>query len=200
MNQTIFPRGFQIKSRTITVTFAHENSFHPVYTRSDWSFRGEGGQELAYWDDKAYASLWTSASGVQPTGATGGSGPAAVPDQDKAIKDDVEMDAFLSSIDEEMPPPLGMADSSTRSAAVLKPSTFAVPDHPAQLQVPQALSTNGGSHFDAPVSSNGHQAAPPAVPQAEVNSQPSLPEEHGFLQEAPKGDSNGAIGSKKVRR
>ncbi|KAH9459470.1 hypothetical protein Pst134EA_019623 [Puccinia striiformis f. sp. tritici] len=60
LNTSLFPRGFQIRSRTITVTFAHEHSFHPIYTPSDWSFKGASGQQLAYWDDKAYAALYIS--------------------------------------------------------------------------------------------------------------------------------------------
>lgn len=60
LNTSLFPRGFQIRSRTITVTFAHEHSFHPIYTPSEWSFRGASGQELTYWDDKAYAALYIS--------------------------------------------------------------------------------------------------------------------------------------------
>ncbi|EGG09543.1 uncharacterized protein MELLADRAFT_115762 [Melampsora larici-populina 98AG31] len=51
----------QIRSRVLTVTFAHEHSFHPVYTPSDWSFQGPGGQELAYWDDKAYSAVFVPA-------------------------------------------------------------------------------------------------------------------------------------------
>ncbi|PLW17265.1 hypothetical protein PCANC_11638 [Puccinia coronata f. sp. avenae] len=60
LNTSLFPRGFQIRSRTITVTFAHEHSFHPIYAPSEWSFRGASGQELTYWDDKAYAALYIS--------------------------------------------------------------------------------------------------------------------------------------------
>ncbi|MBW0469041.1 hypothetical protein O181_008756 [Austropuccinia psidii MF-1] len=119
LNTSLFPRGFQIRSRTITVTFAHEHSFHPVYTPSDWSFKGPGGQELAYWDDKAYAALYISSV----TESHHHSSLSSTPDSsrhrhlkslsppihnDKSMEQtgnakdqDIEVDELLSSIDAE---------------------------------------------------------------------------------------------------
>ncbi|WAR59263.1 hypothetical protein PtB15_10B605 [Puccinia triticina] len=105
LNTSLFPRGFQIRSRTITVTFAHEHSFHPIYTPSDWSFRGASGQELAYWDDKAYAALYISPI-AEPDRASSTSSKTKASAQSKQSEgpsngthEETDLDELFSSID-----------------------------------------------------------------------------------------------------
>lgn len=105
LNTSLFPRGFQIRSRTITVTFAHEHSFHPIYTPSDWSFKGAGGQELAYWDDKAYAALYISPIAEPHPSSPNGKSKIASPISNRTEPignghhADAEINELLSSID-----------------------------------------------------------------------------------------------------
>ncbi|KAA1121129.1 hypothetical protein PGTUg99_016329 [Puccinia graminis f. sp. tritici] len=107
LNTSLFPRGFQIRSRTITVTFAHEHSFHPIYTPSDWSFRGASGQELAYWDDKAYAALYISPI-AEPDRSPSTSSKTKAPTESKQAEEasngrheETDVDEVLTSIDPE---------------------------------------------------------------------------------------------------
>ncbi|OLL23398.1 putative RNA-binding protein isoform B, partial [Neolecta irregularis DAH-3] len=47
---------FTIKSKAVHLTFCHGGVFVPVYAGDERVFVGAGGLQLAYWDDKAYAS------------------------------------------------------------------------------------------------------------------------------------------------
>lgn len=116
MNPRIFPQGFRVRGTVATVSFSHENSFVPIYAKSDWSFRGEGGQQLAYWDDKAFVVAWVPPASTPGTRA---GTPVAAPSPTKkagavvmgaAIQPsgvdgdaDADMDAFFSSLEAEMP-------------------------------------------------------------------------------------------------
>lgn len=209
LNQTIFPRGFQIKSRAITVTFAHEHSFHPVYTRSVWSFRGEGGQELSYWDDKAYASIWPfapTAGNEVVKSAPEPAAPVAVAAQPNGgSKDDVEMDAFLSSFDPPAPVPAPQTnpapvDNALLAGQDLKESDVVDVQGEQQPQADQPSTTSEVTMQDV-ISTNGH-TAPAPEPQA-VSAEPSpvipqVPTEASPTAEATK-TAEEALGSNKVR-
>ncbi|KAG0149793.1 hypothetical protein CROQUDRAFT_653065 [Cronartium quercuum f. sp. fusiforme G11] len=106
LNTSLFPRGFQIRSRTLTVTFAHEHSFHPVYTPSDWSFRGPGGQELAYWDDKAYAAVYVPIIHINEDSNSSNNNVKTNQDwydrKNQSVRDeDADMKELLTSLDDD---------------------------------------------------------------------------------------------------
>ncbi|KAL7339517.1 RNA-directed RNA polymerase 2 [Rhodotorula toruloides] len=61
-NAQFHPTGFRIRNNVVAASFSHENSFVPIYSTSAWSFRGEGGAQLAYWDDKGFVQPWTPPS------------------------------------------------------------------------------------------------------------------------------------------
>jgi len=146
MNPRVFPQGFKIRGAIGTVSFSHENSFVPIYAKSDWSFRGEGGQQLAYWDDKAFVAVWVPPASTPGTRAgtpvastspaqKGGPGPGAVTfksgsaDVDGDGDADADMDAFFSSLDAEIPELVeegGVPGPGERSAAA-GPTILSVP-------------------------------------------------------------------------
>lgn len=96
-NARFYPTGFRINNAVVAFSFCHENSFIPIYARSEWSFKGEGGQQLSYWDDKGFVTIWTppTASAPSDSQAKGTASTAGDPDAD--------MEAFLSSLDTEAP-------------------------------------------------------------------------------------------------
>ncbi|GAA6048600.1 hypothetical protein JCM3770_002049 [Rhodotorula araucariae] len=57
-NPQFHPAGFRIRNAVVAASFSHENSFIPVYATSTWSFRSDGGAQLAYWDDKGFVTPW----------------------------------------------------------------------------------------------------------------------------------------------
>jgi len=98
-NAAFHPSGFLIRNRIIALSFTHENSFIPIYAKSDWSFRGEGNQQLAYWDDKGYVQPWIAPTPTQEEVAKIPKGPKA----DEDAKMDKDMMAFLGELEEEEP-------------------------------------------------------------------------------------------------
>jgi hypothetical protein len=105
-NPHLFPTGFRIRSSIIAFSFSHENSFVPMYARSEWSFKGDGGMMLSYWDDKAYVKDW------MPSG-TAASKVIVEKKVEKVQEKDSEadMEAFFDEIEKEVvvggfvPPP-----------------------------------------------------------------------------------------------
>ncbi|KAH9811955.1 hypothetical protein DFH28DRAFT_1084511 [Melampsora americana] len=127
----------QIRSRILTVTFAHEHSFHPVYTPSDWSFAGPGGQELAYWDDKAYAAVFVPAgsngealeshNGVKKTQEAHDGKLTSTRDEDADMKE------LLSSIDNDQPGSKSEAVKITSSSDNVNPTNDSLSQDQQQL-------------------------------------------------------------------
>lgn len=130
MNPRIFPQGFRVRGTVATVSFSHENSFVPIYAKSDWSFRGEGGQQLAYWDDKAFVAAWvppastpgtragTPVSAPSPVKKAGLAASAAAAETGTGDADaDADMDAFFSSLEAEMPEIAGAAEAAVGAGA-----------------------------------------------------------------------------------
>lgn len=68
----------------------------PIYARSEFSFQGEGGQQLAYWDDKAFVSVWVPPQAIKAAAAAA----KATKTIDSAEDD---MEAFFSSLEAEAP-------------------------------------------------------------------------------------------------
>ncbi|ORY84110.1 hypothetical protein BCR35DRAFT_324803 [Leucosporidium creatinivorum] len=95
-NARQYPQGFRIRNSVVAFSFCHENSFVPIYARSEFSFKGEGGQQLAYWDDKAFVSVW-----VPPQVAKAAAAAAKAAKTTSSAEDDME--AFFSSLEAEAP-------------------------------------------------------------------------------------------------
>ncbi|GAA5896834.1 hypothetical protein JCM8208_007103 [Rhodotorula glutinis] len=118
-NPRFHPAGFRIRSAIVAASFAHENSFIPVYAASTWSFRGDGGTQLAYWDDKGWLSPWTPPPPVElakvmqnvPKGPRAHEEAKAEADL-AAFFDDLEADLPLDEAGDE-------ATTSVESAAAL---------------------------------------------------------------------------------
>ncbi|KAI5481851.1 RNA-binding protein [Pseudohyphozyma bogoriensis] len=123
-NPNLYPKGFKIGSSVVAFSFCHENSFVPIYAKSEWSFKGEGGQQLAYWDDKAFVTAWTpSATAPAPAPPSSSAAPKKVDDSE------ADMEAFFSSLDAEVSP-------SVAPPAAAAPSLVSAPPAPAPLAVP----------------------------------------------------------------
>jgi len=59
----IYQNGYQIDNRPISVSYAHINSFVPVYVQNEWStvsYTDEKGNVkfMKYWDEQAYVSIY----------------------------------------------------------------------------------------------------------------------------------------------
>lgn len=104
-NSECHPTGFRVRSSVIAVSFCHENSFVPIYAASEWSFKGEGGQQLIYWDTKAFVNAWSPSipkpSVVLITADKTSSAQDLTREKKETADDDME--AFFSSIEAEVP-------------------------------------------------------------------------------------------------
>lgn len=96
-NARQYPQGFRIRNSVVAFSFCHENSFVPIYARSEFSFKGEGGQQLAYWDDKAFVSTWVPPQAIKAAAAAA----AKTAKITNSAEDDME--AFFSSLEAEAP-------------------------------------------------------------------------------------------------
>ncbi|GAA5913667.1 uncharacterized protein JCM6883_004044 [Sporobolomyces salmoneus] len=127
-NAALHPSGFRIRNRILALSFKHENSFIPIYAKSDWSFKGEGGQQLAYWDDKGYVQPWLAPAPTQEELDRIPKGPKA----DEDAKIDKDMLAFLGELEDE---------STETSNALIAPGSNAVAAAapPAALPAPGSI-------------------------------------------------------------
>ncbi|SCV72033.1 BQ2448_4727 [Microbotryum intermedium] len=145
MNATSYPQGFRIRKAAAAVSFCHENSFIPIYANSEWSFRGDGGQQLTYWDDKSYVTHWVPpASSLHMVGGASSNSSSQHLDSEQSGQSgggkdmdpsEADMEAFLSSIAAEMPPELFAAeptppDLSTSKTDILGPKSVGAPISP----------------------------------------------------------------------
>ncbi|GAA5902601.1 hypothetical protein JCM6882_009329 [Rhodosporidiobolus microsporus] len=116
-NPRFHPSGFRVRTSIVAASFSHENSFIPVYAASPWAFASDGGQQLAYWDDKGFVQPWT------PPPANPAEAMRNVPKAPRAVEEakvDADMDAFFASIGEEPPAEgaaLPSANATTAAAA-----------------------------------------------------------------------------------
>ncbi|GAA6039432.1 hypothetical protein JCM8097_009543 [Rhodosporidiobolus ruineniae] len=136
LNPAFHRAGFRIRNAVVSASFSHENSFTPVYAASAWSFDGEGGQRLAYWDDKGFVQPWTPPPPVAMTNV-----PKAPRAQEEA-KIDADMAAFFDSLADDMPAePAAEATSATAASAepvVAAPPTIASSSAPSSSTTPSA--------------------------------------------------------------
>ncbi|KAK4705775.1 hypothetical protein P7C70_g438, partial [Phenoliferia sp. Uapishka_3] len=124
-NPNLYPTGYRIRNSVVAFSFCHENSFVPIYAKSEWSFKGEGGQQLAYWDDKAFVNAW-----IPPTKGVG----AVELSSKKASVDDLgdaDMDAFFSSIEAETPASAAVGPASTAPQRSTSAPQVMAPSQPA---------------------------------------------------------------------
>lgn len=110
-----FPTGYTIHQRLVAPTFARIGCFNPVYAKTRWTFtdtKPSGKtQELLYWDDGGYASVF-DVSSYQTA--------LARKKEEDANKEDV--DAFLSSLDAED----ASAKGTNAAEAVLAPPAISL--------------------------------------------------------------------------
>jgi hypothetical protein len=92
LDPKVHPEGFRISGRPIAMTFAHQDSFQPTYSPSQWSFTSDDGRELVYWDAKAYCQMWRAAGAdlAPPATATG--------KRRREDESEADVDAFFSTI------------------------------------------------------------------------------------------------------
>ncbi|GAA5945160.1 hypothetical protein JCM3775_004875 [Rhodotorula graminis] len=118
-NPRFHPAGFRIRSAIVAASFAHENSFIPVYAASTWSFRGDGGKQLAYWDDKGCLTTWTPPPPVELAKAMQNvpKGPRA----HEEAKAEADLAAFFDDLEADLPPDAvgDAASAGGESAAAL---------------------------------------------------------------------------------
>ncbi|GAA5843611.1 hypothetical protein JCM9279_000807 [Rhodotorula babjevae] len=114
-NPRFHPAGFRIRSAIVAASFAHENSLIPVYAASNWSFRGDAGGQLAYWDDKGYLAPWTPPppADLEKIMQNVPKGPRA----HEEAKAEADLAAFFDDLEAELPP--DEAPTSVESAAAL---------------------------------------------------------------------------------
>ncbi|KAM0752948.1 hypothetical protein T439DRAFT_378702 [Meredithblackwellia eburnea MCA 4105] len=128
-NVNIYPTGFRIRNTIVALSFSHENSFVPIYARSEWSFKGEGGQQLAYWDDKAFVNAWippSTATLKQPAAAK-----SPAPAQKNTTDSDADMEAFFSSLEAEITPLPAPSTTSTQPSISAPPESLPPAPAPA---------------------------------------------------------------------
>ncbi|GAA5874348.1 hypothetical protein JCM16303_005821 [Sporobolomyces ruberrimus] len=153
-NATLHPAGFRIRNRIIALSFTHENSFIPIYAKSDWSFKGEGGQQLAYWDDKGYVHPWLAPAPSKEELEKIPKGPKA----DEDAKIDKDMMAFLGELEDE-------GDESSNAPASVGPGSgaaVAAAAPPAALPAPGSIGPISIKLIATP-SGPAKTARPPAV-------------------------------------
>jgi hypothetical protein len=99
LDPKVHPEGFRIRGQPIAMTFAHQDSFQPTYSPSQWSFTSDNGTELVYWDAKAYCQMWQPAGGsdLAPPSTTTTTGKRRREDDSEA-----DVDAFFSTIEADL--------------------------------------------------------------------------------------------------
>lgn len=193
-NPQFHPAGFRIRSAIAAASFAHENSFIPVYAASTWSFRGDGGTQLAYWDDKGYVTPWTPPPSSDAKEVMKGvpKGPRA----HEEAKAEADLAAFFDDLEAGLPPDetepatteqaaaLG-ADAAAASAATSEMQTVAPP---AAVPPPAPATSASSASLPAPgsiapitikpvASASAATVAAPAIaaPPASTSAEPSKP-------------------------
>lgn len=138
----LYPTGFRLRSSIVSFSFSHENSFVPVYAKSEWSFKGEGGMGLSYWDDKAFVSPWM---------------PKEEAKKMEKEKEDADVEAFLSQIEKEMPATLVKQTTTTTATTNAPPAMM-------KIKMPGMLITTPAVAVEAMMKASP-SGAPPAVLQ-----------------------------------
>ncbi|ORY07209.1 camp-binding domain-like protein [Basidiobolus meristosporus CBS 931.73] len=111
LNPEAHPTGFLIDNRPTGVTFAHHESFIPVYAPSPYTITTDTGHVLAYWDENAFPSMYPIVDHSTPkqTQFIGPSIPPELMNPSHAVKEaepqlrdptdvEKELDAFYSDV------------------------------------------------------------------------------------------------------
>lgn len=107
----IYQNGYQIDNRAISISYAHSNSFIPVYVQNQWStvsYEDEKGNVvfMKYWDEQAYVSIYPP--------------PEHVPLPNTA---ESYAKRLAVSTDDDKPKPLNNDDKPDNSITILPTST-----------------------------------------------------------------------------
>ncbi|GJN90911.1 hypothetical protein Rhopal_003925-T1 [Rhodotorula paludigena] len=161
---TLHPTGFRIRNSIVAASYAHENSFVPVYSPSAWSFRGDGNALSIYWDEKGFTQPY-----VPPPPPKQEDVMRNVPKGPRAHVEaevDADMAAFFDDLEADLPPgaaeellAAGPAETADPSAAAAAAPTLAPPA--AALPPPGSV---------APISIKPISAVPPAASASAVSS------------------------------
>jgi len=96
LDPKVFPTGFTIQEKLVAVTFARTGCFSKAYAKTTWSFpdvTSDGKrQELLYWDEHAYGSVYDSHSYTK-----------AIERKREEAEKQSEVDAFFSSLESTNP-------------------------------------------------------------------------------------------------
>ncbi|POY75100.1 hypothetical protein BMF94_1730 [Rhodotorula taiwanensis] len=159
-NPQFHPTGFRIRNSIVAASFSHENSFVPLYSPSPWSFKGDGGAQLAYWDDKGFAQPWTPPAMPDPAAALRGV-PKAPRAQEEA-KAEADLAAFFDSIEEEMP---AIADAEAPQSALTAQaiSSEMAQSAPATVQAAATSALPSNKAAPAPISIKPITALPASI-------------------------------------
>jgi RNA-binding protein 5/10 len=163
-NASLHPSGFRIRNRILALSFTHENSFIPIYAKSDWSFKGDGGQQLAYWDDKGFVQPWLAPAPSKEELEKIPKGPKA----DEDAKIDKDMLAFLGELEDEDPEASG-APSALSTAAVVAaaaPAALPTPGSIAPISI-KPMSKVGQASTSAPTRP-AKDVRPQEIPSANI--------------------------------
>lgn len=158
-NPALHPAGFRIRNRILALSFKHDNSFIPIYAKSDWSFKRDAGQQLAYWDDKGYVQPWIAPAPTQAELDRIPKGPKA----DEDAKIDKDMMAFLGELEDEEAPdvvPAAIGPGSSAVVAAAAPAALPAPGSIAPISMKPIATASKPAH------------APSSVPPASSTSRP----------------------------
>ncbi|GAA5864275.1 hypothetical protein JCM3774_001278 [Rhodotorula dairenensis] len=201
-NPQFHPTGFRVRNSVVAASFSHENSFIPLYSPSPWSFRGDGGAQLAYWDDKGFAQPWVPPAPVDP--ATAFRGVPQAPRAQEEAKAEADLEAFFDSIEADLPleggaDPAAMAatpSTSTAQASVIAAPATSSPANPSSAlparsnaapisikpitSLPSAPTTSTPSSAPVPAAAKSESAAkstapPVAAPGVAASTAPAPP-------------------------
>ncbi|GAA6023535.1 hypothetical protein JCM8202_002669 [Rhodotorula sphaerocarpa] len=183
-NPHFHPTGFRIRNSIVAASFSHEKSFVPLYSPSPWSFKGEGGVQLAYWDDKGFAQPWNPPP--TPDHAAELKGAPKAPRAQEEAKAEADLAAIFDSIEAELPLEGGYeapAPSTSEEASVSEsaptapapaptepaPAESSAVSAPAAPAAPAALPPKGAA---APISIKPISAVPTGTPSFTTNAFP----------------------------
>ncbi|GAA5967740.1 hypothetical protein JCM11641_005751 [Rhodosporidiobolus odoratus] len=175
-NPQLHPTGFRIRNSVAAVSFKHENSFTPVYAASPWAFSSDGGQQLAYWDDKSYVQPWTPPP--PPNQAELMKNVPKAPRAVEEAKADADMEAFFDSIKDDMPPEeaqaVAAATALPAAAVIAAPPAPASADNPLPQSAPSTMPSElPAAGSIAPITIKPIAAASPAKAEALVKLGPT---------------------------
>ncbi|BGP16678.1 hypothetical protein JCM10213v2_004680 [Rhodosporidiobolus nylandii] len=172
LNPRFHPTGFRIRNAVAAVSFKHENSFIPVYAATNWAFDSDGGQKLAYWDDKGFVQPWTPPPPPKFDN---------VPKAPRAVEEarvDADLADFFDSLGEapaEPTPADNVPPSSAVIAALPTPAVIAAPPTPAVPSFPPTPASSAVPSRPSPSATPTTLPPPGAVAPISIKPIAALP-------------------------